>query len=381
MTNTSTWRESWRDWPKPALHLNDLSEKSLRHAVQLGAVGINVQGAAMGAGGTMEVLDLPQTPDPAPDLEQMRRQVEAQGLEVLCIQLPAQATNGILTGGARAERETDHLCTVIRGAGKAGIPTVFYNLTPWRSTYPWWQGNPGVPDCGPGELRHGSGPGRYYRAAGRGGAVLNTHDTRRVQEDEARTPPKTLAPYGEIDAQTLWSRVRALYERIIPVAEAAGVNVGAHPNDPPEPHFRGVEQIHNTPAGLQQLIDLVPSKRSGLLLCIGTLQEMGTGPADTMAALDSFLAQEKVFGTHFRNPKGTVPQGFYQEDFLDDGDLDMLEVVRLMRRRGYTGGLDPDHAQGIEGDQGAREAWAWQLGYIRALIRAARSEAARSETG
>jgi mannonate dehydratase len=365
----------WRNWPKPALHLSDLSEERLRHAVQLGAVGINVQGAALGACGTMEILERPETPDPAPDLERMRRHVEAHGLEVLCIQLPAQATNGVLTGGPRREREIAHLCAVLRGAGKAGIPTVFYNLTPWRSTYPWWEGNPGVPERHPDDVRHGSGPGRYYLRVGRGGAVLNTHETRRVQEDAARTPATTLTPYGEIDAATLWERVRGLYERIIPVAEEAGVNVGAHPNDPPEPRFRGVEQIHHTPQGLQRLIDLVPSPRSGLLLCIGTLHEMGTGAADTMAALDSFLGQRKVFGTHFRNPKGTVPAGYYQEDFLDEGDLDMLAVVRLMRRHGYAGGLDPDHAQGIEGDAGGREAWAWQLGYIRALVRAVRAEA------
>jgi mannonate dehydratase len=161
------------------------------------------------------------------------------------------------------------------------------------------------------------------------------------------------------------------------VAEEAGVNVGAHPNDPPEPTFRGVQQIMNTPAGLQRLLDLAPSERSGLLLCIGTLHEMGAGPQDTMAALGSFLEQKKVFFTHFRNPKGTVPQGYYQEDFLDDGDLDMLDVVRLMRRHGYAGGMDPDHPQGIEGDDGSRQSWAWQIGYIRALCRAARSEEQR----
>jgi mannonate dehydratase len=202
-----------------------------------------------------------------------------------------------------------------------------------------------------------------------------THETRRVAEDEAGTPVTTLAPYGEIDAATLWERVRYLYERIIPVAEEAGVNVGAHPNDPPEPRFRGVEQIHHTPEGLQRLIDLVPSPRSGLLLCIGTLHEMGRGPEDTMVALESFLRQGKIFGTHFRNPRGTARNGDYQEDFLDEGDLDMLAVMRLLHRYGYTGAVDPDHAQGIEGDEGSREAWAWQLGSIRALVKTVRAGA------
>jgi mannonate dehydratase len=371
--------QSGSDWgtlPKPALHMGSLSDAGLRRARQLGAVGINVQGAAMGACGTMEALEQPTTPDPAPALEAMRRTVERHGLEVLAVQVPAQMTNGVLTGGERRDREIEHLIAVIRGAGRAGIPTVFYNLTPWRSLPVWWWGTPGVPDRGPDDVRHGSGPGRYYRAVGRGGAVLMTHETERVAIDESRSPASTLAPYGEIDAETLWGRVRSFYERIVPVAEEAGVNVGAHPNDPPEPHYRGVEQIHNTPAGLQRLIDLVPSPRSGLLLCIGTLHEMGTGPADTMAALEGFLRQGKVFGTHFRNPRGTARNGYYQEDFLDEGDLDMLQVMRLLRRHGYAGGIDPDHAQGIETDEGSREAWAWQLGYIRALLRTVRAESA-----
>lgn len=367
----------WAGLPKPALHMGSVAEGRLRHARQLGAVGINVQGAAMGAGGALEALQLPTTPDLGPELSALRRTVAAQRLEVLALHLPAQMTNGVLTGGPRREREIEHLCAVIRGAGAAGIPAVFYNLTPWRSLPVWWWGSPGVPERGADDVRHGSGPGRYYRAVGRGGAVLMTHETRRVAEDEARSPGVTLAPYGEIDAATLWERVRSLYERIIPVAEAAGVNVGAHPNDPPEPRYRGVEQIHRTPEGLQRLIDLVPSPRSGLLLCIGTLHEMGTGPDDTMAALEGFLRQGKVFGTHFRNPRGTARNGYYQEDFLDEGDLDMLAVMRLLHRYGYTGAVDPDHAQGIEEDEGSREAWAWQLGYIRALVRAVRGEAAR----
>ena len=131
--------------------------------------------------------------------------------------------------------------------------------------------------------------------------------------------------------------------------------------------YRGVEQNLNTVEGLKRLVDLVDSPRSGLLLCIGTLHEMGD---DTMAALDYFLGHGKIFYAHFRNPRGTVPGGHYQEDFLDEGDLDMLEVMRLFKRHGYAGAFDPDHAQGIEGDQGGRMGFAWELGYMRALLKA-----------
>ena len=49
--------------------------------------------------------------------------------------------------------------------------------------------------------------------------------------------------------------------------------------------------------------------------------------------------------------------------------------MRLLHRYGYAGAVDPDHAQGIEGDERSREAWAWQLGYLRALVRTVRTEA------
>jgi mannonate dehydratase len=104
-----------------------------------------------------------------------------------------------------------------------------------------------------------------------------------------------------------------------------------------------------------------------LLLCLGTLHEMGTGPQDTMAAIEHFLQRNKIFSAHFRNPRGTVPNGGYQEDFLDEGDLDMLAVMRLLHKYDYQGSLDPDHAVGIAGDAGGRIAFAWELGYMKAL--------------
>jgi mannonate dehydratase len=165
----------------------------------------------------------------------------------------------------------------------------------------------------------------------------------------------------------MWERIRYFYERIIPVADEAGVTIGAHPNAPPERVYRGVEQVLNTAEGLKRLVDLVPSPRNGLLLCPGTLHQMGTGPAHTLAAIEHFVERGQVFNAHFRNPRGTVPIGYYQEDFLDEGDLDMLAVMRLLHRHDYQGSLDPDHAVGIVGDTGGRIEFAWELGYMKAL--------------
>ena len=79
------------------------------------------------------------------------------------------------------------------------------------------------------------------------------------------------------------------------------------------------------------------------------------------------LKRGKIFNAHFRNPKGTIPNGYYQEDFLDEGDMDMLAVMRLLHQHNYQGSLDPDHAVGITGDSGGRIGFAWELGYMKAL--------------
>ena len=134
-----------------------------------------------------------------------------------------------------------------------------------------------------------------------------THTRARAAEDAARAPAEANAPHGHVSADEMWERIRYFYERIIPVADAAGVNIGAHPNDPPERVYRGVEQVLNTAEGLKRLVDLVPSPRNGLLLCLGTLHEMGTGPADTMAAIEHFVGRGRSSTPTSATPGGRSP--------------------------------------------------------------------------
>jgi mannonate dehydratase len=342
---------------KISFHAGDLSEQHLRYAKQLGADGLTCTASVIPKYAEKRVV----TTD---ELATLQKHIASYDLELLTLRFRPQDTFNTLCNPADRDREIDNICTTIRAAGKVGIPFVYYNLTPWRSLNTSWSSIPSLPALKKGDLSHGSGPGRYHLASGRGQADLLTHTSARAIEDMQSVPDKENAPYGHISANELWDRVRYFYERVIPTAEEAGVNVGAHPNDPPEPIYRGVEQIHHTVDGLQKLVDLVPSERSGLLLCIGTLHEMGD---NTMNAIEHFLQQKKIFQVHFRNPTGTVPAGYYQEDFLDQGDLDMHDVMQLLYKYNYQGNIDPDHAVGIAGDNDGRIGFAWELGYIKAL--------------
>ena len=49
---------------------------------------------------------------------------------------------------------------------------------------------------------------------------------------------------------------------------------------------------------------------------------------------------------HFRNVRGQVPN--YAETFVDDGDVDMTEIVRILRDEGFDGVLVPDHVPELD---------------------------------
>ena len=59
------------------------------------------------------------------------------------------------------------------------------------------------------------------------------------------------------------------------------------------------------------------------------------GPARRFARLG------KLAYVQFRNVAGKVPH--YQETFVDDGDVDMVEIVRILRDEGFDGVMVPDH--------------------------------------
>jgi mannonate dehydratase len=100
---------------------------------------------------------------------------------------------------------------------------------------------------------------------------------------------------------------------------------------------------------------------------MGTIAEMGVNVLDEIR---SFGRQGKIFLVHFRAVRGAVPR--YTEVFVDEGDLDMLQAMKVYREVDYTGPIVSDHTPKVEGDT----AWGhrgrtFSLGYIRGLVHAA----------
>jgi mannonate dehydratase len=87
---------------------------------------------------------------------------------------------------------------------------------------------------------------------------------------------------------------------------------------------------------------------------------------DVYEATRSFARRKKIAYVHFRNVRGKVPR--YVETFVDDGDLDMAEIVRILREENFDGVLVPDHVPELSCAAPWHAGHAYTVGYMRALI-------------
>ncbi len=280
-------------------------------------------------------------------LSRLRERVESFGIKLEMLPLPlsssyisrAENPNIVLGKSPERDREIDGICQMIRNAARAGIPALKYNLTIL-------------------------GVVRTASTAGRGGARYSTF----VYDQARQEPPLTEA--GAVSEEAAWERITYFLKRVIPVAEEHRVKMACHPHDPGMPRekgFRGVHRVLGSVDGLKRFIEIMPSPYHGLNFCQGTVSEMLQDPArEIFEVIRYFGSRRRIFNVHFRNIRGRFLN--FQETFPDDGDVNMIQAIRVYKEVGYDGMLMPDHVPRIEGDPGGRQAFAYALGYIQALL-------------
>jgi len=277
--------------------------------------------------------------------------VKGAGLQLAAIEnFSPRFWSDILLGGPDRAAQMEGMKKLICDAGRAGVPCFGYNFS-IAGVWGWQRGpfarggaesvgfdstciNPDLP------MPDGLVWNMRYRKARAGAAPVT------VSSDE------------------LWQRLTAFLQEIVPVAEEAGVILAAHPDDPPAESLRGAARLVNRPEKYDRLLNIVDSPSNGLELCLGSLQEMPGGAI--YEHVRRFARRERIGYIHFRNVKGKVPK--YVETFVDEGDIDMAEIIRILRDETYEGVMVPDHTPGMTCAASWHAGMAYALGYMRALV-------------
>ena len=191
----------------------------------------------------------------------------------------------------------------------------------------------------------------------------------------ARSREFDLARAGEfaplLDAsptpEAMWENHRVMMAALLPVAEAAGVRLALHPDDPPVPELLGVPRVFGTMDAYRRALKEFDSPAWGVLFCVGTWAEGGEAMGMAIPeALRSFAERGKLLTVHFRNVSAPLPR--FTETFLDNGYIDMAEVARTLLDVGFDGLVIPDHTPALTGDPDGRAALAQSIGYMQGLF-------------
>jgi mannonate dehydratase len=280
------------------------------------------------------------------DLVALRDGIAAEGLTLEALEnVPIAFYDKVMLGKPGWEDQLERYCVTIRNVGAAGIPFLGHHFMPtfvWRTS---------------------------LESRGRGGAFVSSFDADLVGEGNKVDYPQA-PPTEEVSLEDMRINYGRFLDATLPVAEAAGVRLALHPDDPPVAAIGGVARLFDSPEALGWAMERSGGSPAwGMDLCLGTVSEMVGGPDAVFRAIDMLGPSGRIFYVHFRQVLGTVPH--FQEAFLGEGSYPPAQVLRHLADVGFDGFLLDDHVPHMIGDTAyGHRARAHAIGYMQGLLEA-----------
>lgn len=269
------------------------------------------------------------------DLAALKAKADGADLRLMALEnVPIPFYERILLGLPGRDEQIEHIANTIRNLGKAGIPILGYHWMPNKV----WRTEPLA------ELRGGAKATRF---------------------DMAEHKDAPLTHHREYTSEEMVENFDYYLERILPVAEEAGVVLALHPDDPPVPSLGGVGRIFSNFEQFKRAIDKFDSPYHKLDFCMGCWSEMNAEGA--VPAVKHFAERDRIAYVHFRFVQGEVP--CFNECFIDEGSVDPFDVISTLRDASFTEFLITDHVPKIVDDTPwGHRGRAYAIGYMKALV-------------
>jgi mannonate dehydratase len=278
------------------------------------------------------------------NLKRMRDNCDRNGVVLEAIRMDPRYIQA--RRGAERDRELDLVLGNIAKASEIGVKVITYHWTviPIR---------------------------RNRRTPGRGGSAYAGF---RLEEDWRSLP---VEQGGRVDSDEYWERITYFLQRAVPVAQQHDVRLACHPYDPPglPLGYQGADNWDSPDIfeALKRYEAVVESPYNGFQLCLGTIAEGTRNPRQDVPPIVRYFGERgKIHQIHMRNIKGGLND--FEEVYTDEGEMDFLEIMRILRDARFSYSICPDHMPSHPDDPGKFQAFAFAIGYINALIRAVNSE-------
>ncbi|RFS18815.1 mannonate dehydratase [Chitinophaga silvatica] len=152
---------------------------------------------------------------------------------------------------------------------------------------------------------------------------------------------EALETYRDIDANKLQQHLFYFLKEVVPVAEALGLQLAIHPDDPPYPVL-GLPRIVSNSENIAAILSAVPSPANGLCFCTGSLSVREDN--NLIEMISKF--GDNIHFLHLRNTFRDTAGNFYEAPHLA-GSVDMVHIVKeiltLMQKRKVSIPMRPDH--------------------------------------
>lgn len=279
---------------------------------------------------------------PRDHVERLASTIEDGGLALAVVEsIPVH--EDIKLGRPSRDRLIDNYAESIRSLGAVGVRVLCYNFMP---VFDWMRTDLAMrlPDGSLTLAYDDAALARIDLSRGTGDLPGWAHAYGR---DELAA---LLAAYRGVAEEQLWEHLAYFLQRVVPVAEEAGIVLALHPDDPPWPIF-GLPRIITNGAALDRVLSLVDRPANGLTFCTGSL---GSRPDNDLVALASWYATRgRIHFAHCRNVRRTGERRFHEVPHPSAyGDVEMRGVLGALCDAGFTGPMRSDHGRMIWGEHG-----------------------------
>lgn len=276
-----------------------------------------------------------QAPDDFASLQIIRDRFADRGFTLAGLEGDQFDMSRIKFGRPGREADAERYRNMLANMGRLGIPLLCYNF---MAGIGWYRTDTAFPL--------------------RGGALGS--------QFEQRETPHTPTEHGTLDAEALRENYAWFIEQVMPAAEAAGVKMGLHPDDPPVPELRGIARIMSSTQGIRHALSLSDSPSHGLTYCQANFTLLGDADRSLLRE-----CQDRVVFVHFRDVAGTA--GSFHETFHDDGPSDMPAMIRLYRELGFQGPIRVDHVPTMAGEDNTHPGYGalgrlFAVGYLKGIL-------------